>query len=84
MDELIKIGQRIREARGERAQSWLALEISKLTGTLLTKQVVANWEAGRNMPSLKHLICICKVLNTSADFILGIDVCRKTTCHKAA
>ena len=38
---------------------------------------IANYESGRNEPSLSDFIRICEVLEVSADYILGISDIRR-------
>jgi len=54
------------------------LEVNKMTQIQLAKninmsQVVVNdYCSGRRLPSLKVLVLICKALDESADYLLGL------------
>ena len=39
----------------------------------VTESCYAHWEQGRNEPSIDFIIRICKVLQVSADEILGVN-----------
>lgn len=38
-----------------------------------TKQNISNYKAGRAFPSLETLFLLCKCLNASADYLLGLE-----------
>lgn len=65
--------QRLKELRKEK----------KLTQAELSKKLehgymaVANYESGRNEPSLADLIAICRILDVSSDYLIGISDVRK-------
>lgn len=65
--------QRLKELRKEK----------KLTQAELSKKlehgymVIANYESGRNEPSLADLIAICRILDVSSDYLIGISDVRK-------
>lgn len=39
----------------------------------VTRSAYSAWESGRNEPSLSYLTSICKYLNVSADYLLGLS-----------
>ncbi len=47
------------------------VELAKKLG--VSKQSVSNWENDNIQPSIDALIRISKVLNVSADYLLGLD-----------
>lgn len=51
------------------------VELAKKLGYGYT--AIANYEAGRNEPSLRDLVSICKIFDISADYLLGISDIRK-------
>lgn len=65
--------QRLKELRKEK----------KLTQAELSKKLehgymaVANYESGRTEPSLADLITICRILDVSSDYLIGISDVRK-------
>ena len=65
--------QRLKELRKEK----------KLTQAELSKKLehgymaVANYESGRKEPSLADLITICRILDVSSDYLIGISDVRK-------
>ena len=34
---------------------------------------ITNWKTGKNVPSIETLFELCKLLNISADYLLGLD-----------
>ena len=46
-------------------------EIAKFCNT--TRQNITNFKAGRTFPSLETLYLICKCLDVSSDYLLGLD-----------
>ena len=68
------IGQRLKEIREKRdyTQDYLAMKIGK------SKRTISSYENDGSNPQLDDFVEICKVLNISADYLLGIsDVPRK-------
>ena len=49
-------GEAIRQGRASKSwtQAKLALEMSKISGTVLTPDVISTWENGHHQPSLRH------------------------------
>lgn len=46
-------------------------EFAKQVG--ISKQCITDFKSGRSFPSLQTLRLICKSLDVSADYLLGID-----------
>lgn len=46
------------------------VELAKLINT--TNDSIYSWEKGRSQPSVESLRNLCKALDTSADYLLGI------------
>ena len=63
-----KFANRLNEALSENdiSQNALAQKIS------MSQSVVNNYCTGKREPSLDVLISICKILNVSADYLLGL------------
>lgn len=68
-------GNRIKERRIEKrlTQEQLADKVNK------SKQVISNWERGYSKPIDEDLASLSKVLDVSADYLLGIDELEKPT-----
>lgn len=62
----MSIGIRIRQARA--AAKLTQTQLAEPLG--ITKQMVSHIETGRHAPTAEHIITICRVCNTSADFLL--------------
>ena len=62
------LGQRIVAMRSERQVSRVAL--AKSVG--VDYSVVFNWEQDRHSPKAEYIVAICKTLNVSADYLLGL------------
>ena len=45
-------------------------ELAKAAG--VSKQCISDYKAGKSMPSLDTLFLICKALDVSADYLLGL------------
>ena len=39
----------------------------------ITESNITNWKNGENLPSVEVLFNLCKLLNESADYLLGLD-----------
>ena len=65
--------KRLRELRKEKGLS--QMELGEHLGYGYT--AISSYETGRNEPGYADLICICNVLDVSADYILGISDVRK-------
>lgn len=72
-------GSLIRQARGEMKLGDMALKISNITGKLVTRQTVENWEKDRNKPTHSHLEALCQVTGKDPNFFYGILVDTKST-----
>ena len=42
-------------------------------GIGVSQQGISEYKAGRSVPSLEKLCAICKYLDVSADYLLGLD-----------
>ena len=38
----------------------------------VSQDTVSLWEKGKSLPTAEYIILICKIYNTSADYILGL------------
>ena len=65
--------KRLRELRKEKGLS--QVEMGEHLGYGYT--AISSYETGRNEPSYTDLIHICRILDVSADYILGISDIRK-------
>ena len=39
----------------------------------ISESNITNWKNGENLPSVEVLFNLCKLLNASADYLLGLD-----------
>ncbi len=39
----------------------------------ISESNITNWKNGENLPSVEALFNLCKLLNESADYLLGLD-----------
>lgn len=64
-----KLPKRLKEVREENKlyQRQLAEKLG------YTQVCIAMWEAGTRNPSPEDIIRLCKVLNVSADYLLGLE-----------
>lgn len=67
--EKVSFGERLRECRAEKSltQAQLAARLS------VTQSTVGKYERGALQPNLEMLVQLCKVLEVSADYLLGIN-----------
>lgn len=63
------IGKRIRDLReqNDMSQDELAIHIG------ITQDTVSMWETDRRLPSVQHLIKLCRVFRVHADYMLGFE-----------
>lgn len=47
------------------------VEIANIMG--VSQQVISDYKAGRSVPSLEKLYKLCKYLDVSADYLLGLE-----------
>ena len=47
------------------------VEIAKALN--ITKQCVNDYKTGKSVPSIQTLYCLCKYLDVSADYLLGLS-----------
>lgn len=63
------IGKRIKEER----------QLNKLTQQELAEQIgvtqdsISLWEKGKRIPDTQYIISLCKILNISSDYLLGLE-----------
>lgn len=64
-----KFSERLKEALADNnlSQNALAKKIS------MSQDIVNNYCTGKREPSLDALIAICRELNVSADYLLGLE-----------
>lgn len=69
----VEIGERIRKARRSRklSQQKMADRMSRYVPT--TAMTISRWERGENVPSMKSLYALCKAMNVTADYVLGLS-----------
>jgi hypothetical protein len=48
-------------------------QISDRTGHKIERKSIYNWRVGNTVPNATQLMYLCKVLNVSADWLLGIS-----------
>ena len=67
--EKVSFEERLRECRAEKGltQAQLAARLS------VTQSTVGKYERGALQPNLEMLVQLCKVLEVSADYLLGIN-----------
>lgn len=65
-DNRPSVPQRLRELRGGRTQQQMAEQMGVSQGSY------AQWETGRRHERLKHFADMCRKLNISADWLLGL------------
>ena len=67
--EKVSFGERLRECRAEKGltQAQLAARLS------VTQSTVGKYERGALQPNLEMLVQLCKVLEVSADYLLGLE-----------
>ncbi len=65
--------QRLKELRKEKGMT--QTELGEKLGYGYT--AIANYESGRNEPSLSDLHFICRILDTSSDYLIGLSDIRK-------
>ena len=64
----ILIGKRIKELRKENGLS----QINLADLCQVKQSCVSKWERGATLPDIEMIITLTKILNTSADYLLGI------------
>lgn len=67
--EKLSFGDRLRECRAEKGltQTRLAARLS------VTQSTIGKYERGALQPNLEMLVQLCKVLEVSADYLLGLE-----------
>lgn len=66
---MVVLGTRLRNRR--RQLSLTQEQLAERTG--VSRTAVAKWESGEKEPTLQNLRRLCAVLNTSSDYLLGLD-----------
>ncbi len=66
--QLVEIGERIKEIRKEKNKS--QEQIAKQLKT--TQEQYSRYETGKRKLNVEQLYIICKYLNISADYLLGL------------
>lgn len=66
--QLVEMGERIKEIRKEKNKS--QEQIAKQLG--IKQQQYSRYETGKRKLNAEQLITICKYLNISADYLLGL------------
>lgn len=61
--------ERLKEVRQEKG--WTQKQLATAVNT--TDDSVYSWEKGRSQPSIELLCKLCKVLEVSADYLLGLS-----------
>ena len=65
----MKIGVRLKELRIEKG-----LTQKELADILKTNNSsICDWECGRTEPSIEMILSICRLVEVSADFVLGLE-----------
>ena len=65
----IEVGKRLKECR--KANKLTQREISEMLGIVL--QQYQTYESGRYQLDYEKLVKVCKILNVSADYLLGLS-----------
>lgn len=63
------LSKRINELR--LSFGWTQVQLAEKLN--ITKQTVSNWENDNIQPSIEMLIRLTKILNVSADYLLGLE-----------
>ena len=61
--------QRIKDKRKEKNMT--QNQLAKETG--FSQPTIADWEAGKKQPTAGAIIALCKALEVSADYLLGLS-----------
>lgn len=65
----MRIGERIAQKRHEKG--WTQNDLAVRIG--INVKSVKDWESGVSMPSAKTLVKLCHFLDTTSDYLLGLD-----------
>lgn len=73
MDELSKLGERLKELRQQRdlTMDMVVYDVSKTYQIEFTKGNLSRWENGVNYPSLVYAAYLAKYYNVSLDYLIG-------------
>ena len=66
----------VMEKRGENA-STLSAKIKREQSFTLHRQSISQYMVGQSNPDTERLTAICKALDVSADYLLGLSLVRK-------
>ncbi|MDE5548630.1 MAG: helix-turn-helix domain-containing protein [Clostridia bacterium] len=66
---MIKFGERLKELRLEKNMTQTTL--AKLIA--VDRRTISNWENSTREPDLETFAKLTQILNTSADFLLGLE-----------
>ncbi len=65
----MSIGKTIRDLRKEKGLSQTELA----NALYLSQDTISLWELDKSLPDAKNIICLCKIFNVSADYLLDIE-----------
>lgn len=73
MDELSKLGERLKELRQQRelTMDMVVYDVSNTYHIEFTKGNLSRWENGINYPSLIYAAYLAKYYNVSLDYLIG-------------
>lgn len=73
MDELSKLGERLKELRQQRelTMDMVVYDVSNTYQIEFTKGNLSRWENGVNYPSLVYAAYLAKYYNVSLDYLIG-------------
>ena len=73
MDELSKLGERLKELRQQRelTMDMVVYDVSNTYHIEFTKGNLSRWENGVNYPSLVYAAYLAKYYNVSLDYLIG-------------
>jgi transcriptional regulator with XRE-family HTH domain len=63
-------GQLLAEARYDKG--WTQWDLSRRTG--FQPAAISHWECDRRTPHVANLIVLCRVLEVSADWLMGLPI----------
>ncbi len=69
MDKITKFQTRFNEAL--RYSDMKQTELAKAAN--VSKQCISDYKAGKSVPGIDTLVLLCRALDVSADYLLGLD-----------
>lgn len=69
MDKITKFQARFNEAL--RYSDMKQTELAKAAN--VSKQCISDYKAGKSVPGIDTLVLLCRALDVSADYLLGLD-----------